>query len=334
MEDSEKAYWERHLKERFVIGEQLGRSGASTCAYRVYEKETGKSSVLLVPSEEILTDSDSSQMYMKKQRQAEEIKAFCISGYTGNVFIPTAEFGEVYRIMPYAGEDFTPQIYESLSKQDQERLAFDLASYLNFVHQKSFDEKELLAQKSSSKIGKKAKDFYIKIELESYMKGKIPDTEYKKLQQLIDDFKQRDTADEINVMTHGDLRYQNILYDKTTKKLAVIDYETAAISNIYKDFCPSVASSLPVQFIKDVIRFYNELPKKHPVSVDEKKISQMQAVFRVRELVYCGMIRGRNPLKTLYDIQREGILGPCVLTEQNFEAKRRQIINPRFRQYE
>lgn len=302
MEEYEKEYWERQLSNRFVIGEQIGYSGAATSAYRLFERETDKISVLLIPCEEIFENKEILQVYMDEQRRAENFKSFCSEGYTGDVLIPTAELGENYRIMPYAGVDFTYEIYSSLSEAEQKKLAFDFATYLNFVHQKSFEQKPLLDLKfPGCKIGEISHIKPLGVKLESYIKGKIPEEDYQKLQKILSDFEKRDVSDEINVIIHGDLRNQNILYDVTTKKLAIIDYELACSDNIYKDLCPCASSKLSPQFLADVIRFYNEQPKKYPVRLDERKVALIQKAFLLRELVYCGEARGRDSQEILRD---------------------------------
>lgn len=66
--------------------------------------------------------------------------------------------------------------------------------------------------------------------------------------------------DEIVTMTHGDLRWPNIIYDKTHNSLGVIDFENSRIGHIYRDFVGS-PSSFHWDFVQRIIKQYNKLQK-------------------------------------------------------------------------
>ena len=66
--------------------------------------------------------------------------------------------------------------------------------------------------------------------------------------------------DEIITMTHGDLRWPNIIYDKTHNTLGVIDFENSRVGHIYRDFVGS-PSSFHWDFVQRIIKQYNKLQK-------------------------------------------------------------------------
>lgn len=66
--------------------------------------------------------------------------------------------------------------------------------------------------------------------------------------------------DEVLVMTHGDLRWPNIIYDKKHTKLGVIDFENAGIGHIYRDFVSSPVS-FHWDFVQRIIKQYNKIQK-------------------------------------------------------------------------
>mgnify|MGYP003300575771 CR=1 FL=1 len=98
-----------------------------------------------------------------------------------------------------------------------------------------------------------------------------------------------DNSDEFIVMTHTDLRASNLMYDINTNKLAVIDFELAKPDNIYRDFVASAAaSSMPWDFIKRVINFYNQIPnKKHPIKINPEKVQNALLYLALHEYAYC-----------------------------------------------
>ena len=284
----------KELSFYFYIAQQLGRTGASTMAFDAKDKD-GKRCVILFKSSPVSVETTDS--YMKRQKEAEEKKDFFIAGYTGDVFIPKAQIMENYRIMPYAGEDLTEDVYRKLSQSQKLKIAKDFAEFLNFVHQKSFKEKAFLNQKiRHAKIGEIDKIDDCEPEhkpdlcLSSLLKlfqPHISDKEYEHLENLCKTYLNRSKADEKIVMTHGDLRYQNVLYNQETQKLAIIDFESAKPRSLYRDFCPTVVSRLPKDFLENVIYYYNKAPKKEPLYVNPKKIKLFWKINYLHEHLRC-----------------------------------------------
>ena len=98
-----------------------------------------------------------------------------------------------------------------------------------------------------------------------------------------------DISDEVIVMTHKDLRTSNIMYDESTGKIAVIDFELAGLDNVYHDFVAfAPASSMPWDFTKRVIDFYNKIPdKKYPININPEKVQNMLLYGAMHEFARC-----------------------------------------------
>ena len=172
------------------------------------------------------------------------------------------------------GADFNEQIYKKLSEEQKEDAAHQMALFLNAMHQMQ---------------PPKPADKSIKSIFENDRFGKVPNTS----QQFSDVFNGRiaqkymdrikaaeqalmnsDISDEIHVMTHKDIRNQNIMYDTDTGQMAVIDFEMAGVDNIYRDFiAEATASSMPWDFTRRVIKYYNAIPnKKYQITIDADKV--------------------------------------------------------------
>lgn len=59
--------------------------------------------------------------------------------------------------------------------------------------------------------------------------GKLPECICNRLKIAEQYILKCDISDEVMVMTHGDLRINNIMYDENTEKLVVIDFELAKL---------------------------------------------------------------------------------------------------------
>ena len=75
-------------------------------------------------------------------------------------------------------------------------------------------------------------------------------------------------------LTHADLRSQNVLYDEQNKSLAIIDFESSKIANIYSDFVSNVPASfgMSYEFLFNVINYYNE---KSDYKISKEKICDL-----------------------------------------------------------
>ncbi len=229
--------------------------------------------------------------YLKKQlRGYDVINSIKAQGYDVGVMLPelvAADDKEQTireKIMPGATFDSNGRMYFSLSEQQKNDMALQMATFLNAMH--------------SSSECKPAQDFIINIrkegpanadEIIAKFEGMMPKKMANKLKQAEEYLHTSDNSDEFIVMTHTDLRASNLMYDINTNKLAVIDFESAKPDNIYRDFVASAsASSMPWDFIKRVINFYNQIPnKKHPIKINPEKVQNALLYLALHEYAYC-----------------------------------------------
>jgi hypothetical protein len=110
---------------------------------------------------------------------------------------------------------------------------------------------------------------------------------------IIKHFNERDTADEVTVMTHADIRSQNVLYCKEQKKLAVIDFELAKQRNIYHDFVPTAAASfcLPYDMLFEIVCQYNQMAEPSNIAVNVDKIKLLYQLGIFHEYGRCAIFR-------------------------------------------
>lgn len=189
------------------------------------------------------------------------------------------------KIIP--GKDFNIDLYQSLSEEQKNNIAKQMAMFLNAMHQSFPIEapKESIKNMTNGKLNS-ANDIIAKFA------GTLPKNVETRLKQAEQYLITSDISDELIVMTHKDLRTANIIYDKDTGKLAVIDFELAGHGNVYRDFIPySTSTSMPWDFTKRVIEYYNKIPnKKHPIKINQEKVKNM--------LVYallCEIARATSP---------------------------------------
>lgn len=215
------------------------------------------------------------------------------------------------KIIP--GQPLTHEIYSKLSEQEKNKIAQQIAIFLNAMHQ-SFKcepaKKSIIHTFSQSNINT-ASDIVVKFD------GKLPANIVRRLKQAEKYLLTSDTSDEFIVMTHKDLRTQNIMYDKKTGNLAVLDFELAGPDNIYRDFIPSApASAMPWDFIKRVIEFYNNIPnKKYQLTINSKKVQNMLLFRIMHEFARC-IKPNDNKRTTKKDINKIRII-----TGINFDIK-------------
>lgn len=170
------------------------------------------------------------------------------------------------------GVDFKTQVYESLSEKAKDTIAQQMALFLNSMHQLRQPQKP---QNSIKQIFDRYKNDPSSAQqfLDVFEHKLSKRTE----QMILDAEKYLITAkidDELHVMTHKDLRGQNVMFNKNKQKLSVIDFEMASIANIYWDFVPQSPSSIiSWDFTQRVVKYYNAIKnKKYPIEIDVEKV--------------------------------------------------------------
>ncbi len=182
------------------------------------------------------------------------------------------------------GHPFDINTYLSLSEKQKNDIAKQMAVFLNAMHSsyKCEPAKESIKNMYRGKLNN-ADDIIEKFQNE------LPENIIDRLKQAEKYLLESDISDEFIVMTHKDLRKSNIIYDKNTGKIAVIDFELAGLDNVYRDFIAfAPASSMPWDFTKRVINFYNKIPnKKYPIVIDFQKVQNMLFYGIMHEFACC-----------------------------------------------
>ena len=187
------------------------------------------------------------------------------------------------RLIP--GRAFNTGMYRfKLSDKQKNNVAKKIAELLNMMHS-GFDfeaPKESIKNIFSARLNN-SDDIIAKFA------GKLPKDIEARLKQAEDYVLSSGISDEFIVMTHKDLRTQNIMYDENTDNIAIIDFELAGLDNVYRDFVAvSPASSMPWDFTKRVIDFYNKIPnKKYPIKINPEKVQNMLFYGVLHEFARC-----------------------------------------------
>lgn len=194
--------------------------------------------------------------------------------------------------------DKTNKVYSGLSEEHKDDIAKQMAIFLNAMHSSSKCQPAEESIINMRKDGPKNAD-----EIIAKFDGRLPKSVTNKLKAAEQYLQESDKSDELIVMTHKDLRKPNLMYDANTNKLAVIDFELAGLDNVYHDFIASApASSMPWDFTKRVIDYYNKIPdKKYPIKINPKKVQNMLLYGVLHEYARC-IKPGDNENSTEQDV--------------------------------
>ena len=278
LDENEKIKFQEKLNNKYKIYSQLGITGTRTSAY-LMQDETGTEYVLKIPNE--YNDIE----WIKSQKNTIEKCHKSLNGYDGDVYIPTALiFDNDFIVESYVGAELTEDVYNTLPEKEKNKIINDFAYFFYYLH-------------TNNNIGiASSLQMFNKPTLEEvfdYLQSAFDEKQKLYFNAQINLFNNRDISDEITVMTHADIRSQNILYDKKQKKLAVIDFELIKERNIYHDFVPFAAASfrLPYRMLFEIVDKYNLLAKnkKIVISVDKVKLFHVLGVFH--EYGRCAIFR-------------------------------------------
>ena len=130
----EQVYYSKQLHNMYQIGPQLGRSGQETSAYLLTDT-AGKKFVLKIPNNRSHADR-----WLKQQKGAIEMRDAYVGDYSGPICIPkTIQIGKDFIVEELAsGFELSEKVYNSLPRKQQQKLAKDLAEFLNYSHQRTF----------------------------------------------------------------------------------------------------------------------------------------------------------------------------------------------------
>ena len=281
LSDKEKVYLLGQLgfDSKYTIGEQLGRSGAQTTAFKLKEDSTDKDLVLRIPN-----NPDNMERWLLSEKGLDDKQDKYLSDYRGNICVPrTVKFGTVYSIQEMAtGNVFNSDIYDRLPRKTQLKIAKEFAEFLNHSHRHTIKDGIVIPV-----VLDKGHDFKLNEQVKNAYKSVLNSNEYKWFESLLNDFETRDTADEISVFAFNDFRHSNVLYDESKERLSVIDFGCAQENSIYMDFVPHAADAfgMSYQFLKDVIDSYNDLDTK--IQINPKKVALFHLLGIMSELADC-----------------------------------------------
>lgn len=265
---------------------QIIAKGAHSIAYI----DTENPGVVIKENNDISKDRG----YLRRQLAGYDIiKQILSSGYDIGVVLPSlisvseSEDKQIIIEQRIKGKAFDDKghLYNQLSEEEKNIIAKQLAVFLVAMHssgEMSAPEKSIQSMFDKSKL-KNAQDI-----IDVY-KDDMP-VALKKLIQSVEKYlNSSDISDEVHVLTHHDLRASNLMYDKDTKQLAVLDFELAGKDNVYRDFVAyASASSMPWDFTKRVIREYNAISnKKYQITINPEKVQNMLVYAIAHEFARC-----------------------------------------------
>ena len=135
--EEEITHYEEELGGRYTIGEQLGRSGASSSAYLLTD-EKGNHFVLKIPNH-----PDKVEEWSKDQEESLDLQKRYVGDYQGPINIPkTIQKGKDFIVEELAeGKEFFASIYDTLTPVQKKKVARDFAGFLNYSHQRTLTGK-------------------------------------------------------------------------------------------------------------------------------------------------------------------------------------------------
>lgn len=260
---------------KITMGSKLA-NGAHSDVYLGTDEEHG---AVIIKVARATPGSEKADGYIDDQLAGDQIvKEIRNSGMDFGVVLPEifgvadTEYGKAIVERPIKGVDFKDGVYNALDEAKKEDAARQIALFLNAMHQ----------MRAPQPADKSIKNLFVEDPTEPHtadqfaavFEGQIPPAYMERIaaaQRALDGY---DIGDEYHVMTHKDLRYQNIMYDTERKRVAVIDFEMAGVDNIYRDFVAiAPASSMPWDFTRRVIKHYNKIEnKKYPITINPDKV--------------------------------------------------------------
>ena len=286
LDDNEKTKFQKKLNNKYKIISQLGVTGVRTSAYMMQD-EMGVEFVLKISND----CNDTNWIIEQKNTMEKCYKS--LNKYDGDVYIPNAViWGNEFIVEPYAGAELTIDMYNTLPENDKNKIANDFAYFFYYLHTNN----NIGIVSSLQMFNKPTLE-----EIFDYLESAFDEKQKNYLHKQIKYFNDRDISDELSVMTHADIRSQNVLYNQKQKKLAIIDFELLSERNIYHDFIPFAAASfqLPYKLLFEIIDKYNLLTKNSKISISIDKVKLLHILGVFHEYGRCAIFRNdnRNQLK-------------------------------------
>jgi serine/threonine protein kinase len=239
--------------------------------------------------------------FLENQLKAQRI----LTCYRGPVNIPRIiRTGSDYIIEELApGREMSQDLMRELSSEEITGIIEDFAGFLNFIHQHTARVKN-----SKYRFGSKR---FSDDDILGFYSSKLDTADFEAVRQMFETARgDWIVRDQYTVFTHGDLHPKNMLYDRESKTLSIIDFGAAGWSSRYMDICPFAPASLAMyaplrDLVFAVADAYNSIPKKRfPIYYDKSKIEIIMARGALHELARVSMITGNYAPKCMNDTLR------------------------------
>ena len=232
LSDDTKKYYQNILGSEYKIVETNGKRGSDMAAFLVVDSQNNKYVLKIAFSAASL------------QRHMQGYKTFkqYFPDYNGPFFIPKLiKYGDDFMLMEYAGE---PISKKTISENPQ--FFKELAQTLVCLHKKSRSHIDII-----DLIFGFSRDFI------HYLKGlSIKNEKLKRFIYFVNLFDECGTGDEFSVVSYGDMRFNNILFNPETKRFALVDFGAIGNNMVIYEAIPTFKSNSSIA--KKIIKYYNE----------------------------------------------------------------------------
>ena len=257
----EMKYYQEKIGSNYKILSNKGASGYWSSAYNLEDKE-GNKFILKIPNRQSYKQS-----WINNQKNIKERIDTYYKEYKGDLKIPHyITIGEDFVIEENLGKQIgQKEFWKSLPQNEVSKFIDDMAEFLNFTHKQ---EKGPISPIKLDHPQFTLENAY------NYLSntGALNPDDKEMLLELITNFENRDTNDEITCLTHEDIRYQNIVYNNETKKFALVDFDSMDKNHkLYLAFTSRdmVNNGIPHDILSGIIDKYNKISKS---KVNKNKI--------------------------------------------------------------
>ncbi|MFV0626416.1 MAG: phosphotransferase [Alphaproteobacteria bacterium] len=170
-----------------------------------------------------------------------------------------SEDGEQYMLSTLVrGEALSEKAYQSMDIVEKKNLAQSLAQFMSDLHSSILPSEN----NENSNLEQFFNDKNVKRKIDKVSRL-MPKHISEKMSGIFSEFESDNNLFKYETMCHNDLVKGNLLYDKDSKKLGVIDFGDVDRNEIYADFGNLMRlGQLPDEFGVSVIKEYNSLQKE------------------------------------------------------------------------
>lgn len=179
-----------------------------------------------------------------------------------------------------AGQPLDDTLYTSLPESEQNQIAYDMAYFLNELHQYQIEAIENTPPVHPEPLA---------YGTSAIIQNTVGENNWQFFQNNLRQINAAKNVGKRLGFTHQDLRPDNVLYDTETKKVKIIDFgESGNDKDLYYDFAPTISKPglLPWALTRKIVENYNDLDKKVPVYIDINLVRdlQIQQILKLFEI--------------------------------------------------